>query len=477
MKNFFLKNWPWIILLMLALVTRFWNLGSPAEVVFDEVHFGKFVSAYFTGEYYFDIHPPLGKLLIAAFAGFFGFEPGFDFDHIGEVLSKETLFILRFLPALFGSLLVVVIYKLILIFGLSRRAAFFGAFLIIFDNALLIESKFVFTDLFFLVFGFGALALWGRAEQIQSRKKQTLFWILAGIFTGLALSVKWTSLAFLAIIFVATLFGLFRKHRLSDLVLKSTLLILSAALIYISVFAIHFKLLPRPGPGSAFMSRVFQDELVATRDNLIPAARLSFLEKFIELNTVMYKSSAGLTATHPDGSRWYEWPLVKKPVYYWVKTLTPKTATIYLIGNPIIWWLVLLGVVASIFIILFVKKARRRLTTSQVVNLPLIYLFLFGYFLNLLPFIFVKRVAFLYHYLPALIFGILILALLMEKFVLTSFPTPGAFTVLPRGRKIIYASVLIAAVIGLLTFVPISYGLPVAQGYHDLYQKFISFLH
>ena len=130
-----------------------------------------------------------------------------------------------------------------------------------------------------------------------------------------------------------------------------------------------------------------------------------------------------------------------------------------------------------IFIILFVKKARRRLTTSQVVNLPLIYLFLFGYFLNLLPFIFVKRVAFLYHYLPALIFGILILALLMEKFVLTSFPTPGAFTVLPRGRKIIYASVLIAAVIGLLTFVPISYGLPVAQGYHDLYQKFISFLH
>jgi dolichyl-phosphate-mannose--protein O-mannosyl transferase len=35
--------------------------------VFDEVTFGKFVQAYCcTGERFFDIHPPHGKLLIAA---------------------------------------------------------------------------------------------------------------------------------------------------------------------------------------------------------------------------------------------------------------------------------------------------------------------------------------------------------------------------------------------------------------------------
>ncbi len=32
-------------------------------MVFDEVHFGKFISGYIRGTYFFDIHPPAGKLL------------------------------------------------------------------------------------------------------------------------------------------------------------------------------------------------------------------------------------------------------------------------------------------------------------------------------------------------------------------------------------------------------------------------------
>ncbi|MFN7088533.1 MAG: phospholipid carrier-dependent glycosyltransferase [Candidatus Paceibacteria bacterium] len=51
--------------LSLGLITRFLFIWNPPEVVFDEVHFGKFLYAYFTGEYYFDIHPPLGKLILA----------------------------------------------------------------------------------------------------------------------------------------------------------------------------------------------------------------------------------------------------------------------------------------------------------------------------------------------------------------------------------------------------------------------------
>lgn len=451
-------NWGLLILVILAAVTRFWNLGSPAEIVFDEVHFGKFISAYFTGEYYFDIHPPLGKLMIAAFGWLFGFKPDFDFEHIGEPFDERMFFILRFLPALFGTLLVLVIYKLILVLGFSRRAAFFGSALVIFDNTLLIESKFVFTDLFFLVFGFSALYFFIRAEKAEIFKNQIIFWILTGIFTGLALSVKWTSLAFLGIIIASLIFGFFRKHHFGDIALKSTVLIGCAALTYTAVFIPHFKLLPKPGGGSAFMSQAFQNELIANQKGIASDERLTFLEKFIELNKVMYSANAGLTAGHPDGSKWYEWPLVRKPVFYWVKAMPPKTASIYLIGNPIIWLLVLLGVVGSIFIMLFPEKTRLKLP-------PLIYLFLFGYFLNLLPFILVKRVAFLYHYLPALIFGILILALWVEKFLLAA------------PRKALYLGLLILIVVGFLVMAPLSYGIPLPPSLYAGYQKFINLLH
>ena len=72
-------------LLALGLLTRFSGLNWPRQVVFDEVHFGKFVSGYITGRYFFDIHPPLGKLLIALAAWAGGYDGKQPFEHIGEV--------------------------------------------------------------------------------------------------------------------------------------------------------------------------------------------------------------------------------------------------------------------------------------------------------------------------------------------------------------------------------------------------------
>ena len=56
------------IFTVLGIISRFAYLNWPAEVIFDEVHFGKFVSGYIRGIYFFDIHPPLAKLLLALFA-------------------------------------------------------------------------------------------------------------------------------------------------------------------------------------------------------------------------------------------------------------------------------------------------------------------------------------------------------------------------------------------------------------------------
>ena len=94
-----------LIILGLSLITHFLFFGHPNETVFDEVHFGKFISGYFTHEYFFDIHPPLGKLLISGAGYLADFKPGFSFAEIGQKFPDNIYLWLRLLPTLAGILL------------------------------------------------------------------------------------------------------------------------------------------------------------------------------------------------------------------------------------------------------------------------------------------------------------------------------------------------------------------------------------
>ena len=126
------KHLPIIIVLLASIVVHFAFFGHPKETVFDEVHFGKFVSGYFTHEYFFDIHPPLGKLLIFGAAKLSGFEPGFSFETIGQKFSDNSYKWLRFLPSLSGALLPVVIFLIALEFSISQKFAFLAGLLLVF---------------------------------------------------------------------------------------------------------------------------------------------------------------------------------------------------------------------------------------------------------------------------------------------------------------------------------------------------------
>lgn len=114
------------ILLILGIYSRFCHLDHPNEVVFDEQHFGKFVNWYIRGEYFLDIHPPLGKLLLMVSGLSMGYNDQIDYDRISAPYPDHTYMVLRYLPALFGGLLVPLMFIIMRIIQMSRGISCFG---------------------------------------------------------------------------------------------------------------------------------------------------------------------------------------------------------------------------------------------------------------------------------------------------------------------------------------------------------------
>lgn len=101
------------------------------------MHFGKFASYYIKGEYYFDVHPPLAKMLLGAAGWFAGFDGNFKFENIGDSYTENFVpYIgLRALPATFGALTVPLVYAIMKESGYSTIIAAFSAILVLFGTA------------------------------------------------------------------------------------------------------------------------------------------------------------------------------------------------------------------------------------------------------------------------------------------------------------------------------------------------------
>jgi len=134
-----------------------------------------------------------------------------------------------------------------------------------------------------------------------------------------------------------------------------------------------------------------------------------FLAKFMELQQVMWTTNAGLTDRHTYDSRPDSWPRLRRGINFWVK----DHRQIYLVGNPLVWYLSSAAVFAYIavraFLILRAKRGYRDFDNTKVVKYDSLCGFLFiGWSLHYFPFFIMGRQLFLHHYLPALYFAILL---------------------------------------------------------------------
>lgn len=433
-----------LLLFVLAILSRSWQLFKPNSVVFDEVYFKAFAGNYLDGRYFFDIHPPFGKLVLAGWAYICGLS--------GQVLANTTALPLRVVPAVFGILLIPIVWGIIRKLGGSRKAAFLGGFIILLDNTLLVESRFILTDTILLATGLGAIYTYLHIRK-SSGPKYYAGLVLSVLLAAMSFSTKWTGLTALALICIMWAYDS-RKNLLSRSGIGQLLILgLVPFFFYFSLFAIHFKLLPASGEGDAFMSTRFQSTLV-DNSNYNPETKMALPEKFIELNVAMFQANKTLTASHPYGSHWYSWPLELRPIYYWQgETLANgKQGNIYLLGNPMIWWGCFAALLSGLIFFISRKSLRKKGSTKIVI------LLLIAYLMNYLPFVAVTRVMFLYHYFFSLIFSI-ILAVLLWDFMSSKLSQDDSKKKLLSG---LYIGIIVVICLAFIYFAPLSYGIPLS---------------
>src|SRR3989344_4090709 len=121
-----------------------------------------------------------------------GLSPGFDFG-IGTPYPADINYIaLRSFAALTGALLVPLVYILVRELNFPRRAAFLAAFLVLVENSLIVQSKFILLDiplLFFILLSICIFLAAGKYKILS--RKWTLLNIVCGLSLGAAISIKW----------------------------------------------------------------------------------------------------------------------------------------------------------------------------------------------------------------------------------------------------------------------------------------------
>jgi dolichyl-phosphate-mannose--protein O-mannosyl transferase len=452
MKRFFSKLPLELILLIIgAAITRLTDISYPNATVFDEVYYKSYAASYFNHSYYFDVHPPLAKLLLAGWAWLTGMHP-----IAGDTFASPAT-ALRIFVACIGICIIPLIYGILRRLTQSRLVAGLGGLFAMLDGALIVESRFVLIDEFILCFGLAAVYC-----ALRWREKYSWQWFVgAGLFAGAAASVKWTGLT--ALFLVLLIFAKECYEHIPSIHKRvgGTLLLFALGLtVYTGAFWVHFDLLTHTGPGDAFMSTQFQETIIGN-PSYNPDVHMSFFDKFIEMNHEMYEVNATFNETHPYSSKWYTWPVEKRPIYYWEGKVNPNgtQGNIYLFGDPLIWWLSSLSVVAAI-IIIFVSRLRKRFEQAT----PALSFLVVGYLVNWLPFMKIARIMFLYHYLFGLVYSMMILATIAGLVVPNNhqkwFHNP---------RYISAIALVIIAVCGFAYFSPLTYGIPIsAQHLQDL---------
>jgi dolichyl-phosphate-mannose-protein mannosyltransferase len=273
----------------------------------------QFASYYLQRTYFFDVHPPFGKLLFA-FAGWLvGYKGEFLFENIGDsyITNKVPYVAYRAMPATMGALTVPTVFWIMWESGYSLPACLTAAGLVLFDNAHIGQTRLILLDATLVLFMALSILSYIRFYKLRHVPFSRKWWkwlLLTGVCLSCVISTKYVGVFTFFSIGVPVCFDLwdlldvnrrqgvlslpeFGKHFAARVVG----LIIVPFLLYLFWFQVHFAILTRSGPGDDFMTPEFQQTL---SDNIMTSQSVTV--EYGDFITMKHKETRVYLHSHPD---------------------------------------------------------------------------------------------------------------------------------------------------------------------------------
>ncbi len=336
---------------------------------FDEIYHARTAYEHIENVYPYEItHPPLGKLILSVGIRIFGMTP----------------FGWRFMGTLIGVLMLPVFYILIKSLFSRTTVALCATLVFAFDFMHFSQTRIATIDVysvFFILLMY--LFMWRYVSSGLDApfKKTVLPLFLSGLFFGIGVASKWTCVySGLGLLALYVLYLVWRGRRaalkdegrayagflIKTLLCSFVFFIVIPAAIYLACYIPYAR-----ASGEVTFARV--------------------LDEMLRNQTYMFNYHSKLVDTHPYASSWYTWFFDIRPIlYYLTNGETTKTA-FGAFGNPFVWW----GGLAALGFTGWRFTKRRDLAGLFI---------LIGYLSQLVPWMLVPRLTFIYHYFPSSVF-------------------------------------------------------------------------
>lgn len=425
---------------------RFWQLSRFNSLVFDEVYYVKFAQAYLAGEAVFDAHPPMGKYAIAAGIWLYEHIP---WPHVAsQALTAEVSLptvSYRWMNALAGSLVPLIVVGLVnsltAMYTATQKVSkgwnfgiLAGTFVAI-DGLFVTESRYGLLNIYLVLFGLLGHWLWIAAKRECRPVVKSALSGVSGISLGAAITTKWNGLGYvLALVIWESWQQLRNKPQTTAMPSDQT------------------------SQQQTIFQRVFYLILYL---GLLPLLTYSLLwwphmqlneDSFLSIHHTLFWFHQSLEDVQAACSQWFTWPLLIKPISYWYEeagTLAQEQVfAVNNLGNPALWWLS--G--SSVLLLGIERLSQLRLSIQHRSSSVTDYL-LIGYLANWLPWMLVTRCTYNYLHMPAAVFGFMLLAWLMSRWLRRESPVSSRW----------FGFFMLGAIaLAFFFWLPLSLGLPLS---------------